>query len=47
MTIYRYSMRIYKYSMGLRVPALDQSDCICYMFVMMVITIQLLFQIPH
>ena len=28
---YRYSMRIYKYSMRFRVPALDQSDCsICY-----------------
>ena len=28
---YRYSLKIYKYSMRLRVPAVDQSDCsICY-----------------
>ena len=30
---YRYSMRIYKYSMRFGVPALDQSDCnICYSY---------------
>ena len=27
MKIYKYSMRIYKYSMGNRVPAVNQSDC--------------------